>query len=505
MVDLALAVGGQGGGPHVGQAAVHVPLYIGDIGTGANSLDLRVNVLPHLGAGEIQHQLVAAPGGGAAGDAQRPVGVLPIELAVLADHLRLNPDAEGHAQRLNPGHQGLQPAGQLFLVDNPVAQAAVVVIPLAKPAVIHDKKFDAQGGGGFGEVHQLVGVKIEVGGFPVVDEHRAARSRAGVLNQVLPDGPVVLPAHLAQAAGRTDKRTLGGSEALAGLQGPAELVGIDSHNQPGIVILTGLHLGLEIAAVQQQGSIAQAIVLVGAVIAEDDKGVVLVAGGAPDAAHPLGSGAQGSPVGGALHQVAAVEGDQIHVSPEKIETQGDALAQKDSLFSAVDHPDGPGNQVILLKNAVIQLHQNLSGGILQEKNQRLSAAVRSPEGGQALQGVLPLAQLTAGIAQVSRTAAAGQLQLDGGQPEVPYAAGGVLLGDGIQGVGPVQSGLGRVGGAGPVGVADKIGQVTAADPGAIVGMNQHIMLVSLHLIGGIFGVQSEDFVFLVEYDHRDTP
>ena len=32
VVDLPLAVGGQGGGPHVGQAAVHVPLHIGDVG-----------------------------------------------------------------------------------------------------------------------------------------------------------------------------------------------------------------------------------------------------------------------------------------------------------------------------------------------------------------------------------------------------------------------------------------------------------------------------------------
>ena len=45
VVDLPLAVGGQGGGPHVGQAAVHVPLHIGDVGAGEDGLDLPVDML----------------------------------------------------------------------------------------------------------------------------------------------------------------------------------------------------------------------------------------------------------------------------------------------------------------------------------------------------------------------------------------------------------------------------------------------------------------------------
>ena len=44
-------IGGEGGGPDIGQAAVHVPLHIGDVGAGEHLLDLGVDLLPDLRPG----------------------------------------------------------------------------------------------------------------------------------------------------------------------------------------------------------------------------------------------------------------------------------------------------------------------------------------------------------------------------------------------------------------------------------------------------------------------
>ena len=129
----------------------------------------------------------------------------------------------------------------------------------------------------------------------------------------------------------------------------------------------------------------------------------------------------------------------------------------------------------------------------------------SVESGQAGQRILSLFQFIAGAAQVGQTAAVLRLELDGGQAEVPHAAGGVFLGQGVQGVGPVVPYLIGIGGEAPVRVPNEPGQVAAPDPGPVVGVKQHPAGVRFHLIGGVLGVQGKDLIFLVEYDHRDTP
>ena len=232
VVDLPLAVGGQGGGPDVGEAPVHIPFEIGDAGAVQDLLHGPVDVIPDLPTGEVQHQLAPAPGLGPAGNAQGPVGMLLVKQAVLTDHLRLDPEAKAHAQGLNAGNQGLQPAGQLVEVHRPVPQAAEIGVPGAEPAVVHDKELDAETLGAFGDLHQLVGGEVEFGGLPLVDEHRVPPPRQGVPEQVLPDGPVELAAHLPQAAGGADQSGRRGGEGLPRGQGEAEVVGVDAQHQP---------------------------------------------------------------------------------------------------------------------------------------------------------------------------------------------------------------------------------------------------------------------------------
>jgi hypothetical protein len=66
------------------------------------------------------------------------------EQAARADHLGLDPQAEAHAERLDPvGHAG-DPVRQLAQVDGPVAERGRVVVALAEPAVVEDEQLDAQ-------------------------------------------------------------------------------------------------------------------------------------------------------------------------------------------------------------------------------------------------------------------------------------------------------------------------------------------------------------------------
>ena len=75
--------------------------------------------------------------------------MLAIEIGVGIDHLRLDPQAEIHAECMHFVDERLEAVGELLLVDIPVAEAGVVVFALAEPAVVHDKAVHAERGGFF--------------------------------------------------------------------------------------------------------------------------------------------------------------------------------------------------------------------------------------------------------------------------------------------------------------------------------------------------------------------
>ena len=124
------------------------------------------------------------------------------------------------------------------------------------------------------------------------------------------------------------------------------------------------------------------------------------------------------------------------------------------------------------------------------------------EGGQALQLVFPRADPIARIAEIQQEAAVGLLPLRRAQAVVAYAAGGVLLGQGVQGVDPVRSGAAGVGGEAPVRVLEQIAQIPIPEPGAVVEVEQDAVAVRLHLIGGAAGVQGKCPALLIVNNHR---
>ena len=109
------------------------------------------NVVTNIRTGEIQHELIARLSARASGKVQHPVRVLAVQIAVRVDHLRFYPEAEVHAEGMDLVDEWLEAVRELLRVHVPVAEACMVVVSLAKPAVVHDESLDADTGCLLGE------------------------------------------------------------------------------------------------------------------------------------------------------------------------------------------------------------------------------------------------------------------------------------------------------------------------------------------------------------------
>ena len=164
------ALVGRGVRIDIHDRAVEIPFEVFDVGTVKNGADRAEDMLPHLFAREIQHQLAARADGRLPRDREHPVGMRAAELAVLADHLRLHPDAELQPQRVYAACKLAQRHAELFLVDGPVAERAPVVLPRAEPAVVHHEHLHAELRGVLRECEQTLAREIEIRGLPAVEQ-----------------------------------------------------------------------------------------------------------------------------------------------------------------------------------------------------------------------------------------------------------------------------------------------------------------------------------------------
>ena len=93
---------------------------------------------------EVEHELVAAEHRLVAGVDERPLGVGAVQVAVGVDHLRLDPDAELHAERLHVVDQRRQPVGMRVGRHHPVTEPGAIVAARAEPAVVEHEALDAR-------------------------------------------------------------------------------------------------------------------------------------------------------------------------------------------------------------------------------------------------------------------------------------------------------------------------------------------------------------------------
>ena len=174
-------------GQDVGEVPVVVPLNEVDPVFGKDGGEASVDVIGDFGFGEIEDQLIAAQGRLQPVDLYRPIGVGPIKVAVGGNGLRLEPKAEFHAVSMDVIRKPFDQVGQFLFANLIIAQGAMVIIALPKPAVIEDEKLDAEFAGFLYQGMEFGLVEIEVGAFPVIEDDGPFRVLVGDRQNAAPD------------------------------------------------------------------------------------------------------------------------------------------------------------------------------------------------------------------------------------------------------------------------------------------------------------------------------
>ena len=272
--DVALALGG--GRVHVGDRPVEVPLDVLDIRLVENRAELLEDVLAHLSAGEVENELRATEHGRLPRDGERPVGMCAVEVAVLVDHLGLEPEPEPEPEGVDLLDELRKSIAELGLVNRPVAQTAAVVVPQPEPPVVEDEHVDAQIRGLAGEREDRVAGEVEVHGLPAVDDDGPRCVAVPPAADVPPDAAVEVLRELVEALVREGHDDLGGHELLARVEQVREPLVGEAELHAGLVVLVVLDLAHEVTRVDEAHRPAAPGGLVGALVGEDHHRVVLV-------------------------------------------------------------------------------------------------------------------------------------------------------------------------------------------------------------------------------------
>ncbi|MNW59923.1 hypothetical protein D3C74_378770 [compost metagenome] len=170
---FSLALRRQGSRANLSHMPVHIPFDISNRSRCQDAADRIDDIVAYLRARQIQNQLVAGLAASAVRHMQAPVRIGAVQFAVRRHHLRFEPEAELHTEPSDPFHQVRQTLRQLAGIHEPVAQRSGIVIAAAEPAVVKHEQLNAQCLAGAGDIFDFVCIEVEVGSFPVVDQHRA--------------------------------------------------------------------------------------------------------------------------------------------------------------------------------------------------------------------------------------------------------------------------------------------------------------------------------------------
>ena len=264
----------------IGDVTVIIPLDIFDVGAAQDLVHRLHDVIPDLCSGQVQHHLVAAQAWFPAGDMNSPIRVGPIEFTVGINALRLKPKAELKTHSVDIFAEPADAAGQFLFVHHPIAKTRFIVIALTEPAVIQHEHFDTQTGSLAGHGEDLLAVKVEHGGFPVVQHHRPFHTPERLGNDMIIDKIVEIGSHAVDAVFREGHYRLGSNKLFTGLQLPVEAMGADAPANTHLVETIQFHGGIMVAAIKEIEAKHIALPLVGAGAQQCKRRVVPVGGSA---------------------------------------------------------------------------------------------------------------------------------------------------------------------------------------------------------------------------------
>jgi len=382
--------------------------------------------------------LVAALGAAPARDVEAPIGMGAVEVAVGGDHLRLEPEAEFHSLGVDLAGQVGEAVGELFGVGDPVAERGAVVVAMAEPAVVEDEELDARFLGIAGELLELGGGEVEVGGLPVVDEDGALAVAPRATAEAGPVEGVVGLGHAVEAVAREDEDDFGGVEGGAGGEFPGEFEGVDAELEAGGLELIDFGLGEEVAAVDEAEAARLAGGFGGGPVDQGDEGMLLVAAGAAAALDALGAGGQRAADQAALLGPAAGELDQLALGLGEIEAGAEDALQAAGFRAAVADGDGADYGVPLFVDGVAEGDFEAADGVaeIDLEGGGLGGAL-DVGGGEAGKFGLSLHDAVGPVGEIDDAAAVGEDDFERGRAVVAPAEGGVFEEEGVEAVGAV--------------------------------------------------------------------
>ena len=424
-------------GIHIRNAAVHIPFHILDIPLVQHGAYTVKDIFLHVLPGKIQHQLIPAPNRPSARNPQRPVRMGPVQLAVLGYHLRLHPDTELHPQGIDSADHLPQCAAQFFLVHGPVSQAAVVIVPLSEPSVVHDHHIHAKSRRIPGQGADGLPAEVKIGSLPAVQQHRARFMGIFSPADMIPDTAVEHPGQCPQSLLRMAQNGLRHGEALPGIQGIVKQLIGKSHEYPGLVKLIPLRLTEEISAVDENHPPTASRVLCGPGLRQDNRRIVLMTGSASAAAHAEDTVVYPCPLEIPLHGMPPVKAKQVIFPRDKIQTGRSRFLHGDFTGTAVSDHSASGDDIFSLQHPVQKPDLHFAHRVFQKDFQSLRLLLLCIHRRKPLQAILPLPDLMAHVAQIAAFRAVPVPNRHCAAAEVPDAQSGILLGQHVHGVSPV--------------------------------------------------------------------
>ena len=422
--------------------------------------------------------------------------MLAIEVAVLRDHLRLEPDAEPHSHPLDLFHQIMQTAGKLGLIDKPVSQSGTVVVPLAEPAVIQHQHIYAKTCRLFCNVQDLFGVKAKIGRLPVVYQHRTLCQLILSTADMFPDCLVEVVGQGLQSGVTVGQHDFRRGECLSGFQFPAEQIGVNAHYHTHLSQLVALQPGLVAAAVNQCSADARSGCFRAVRRAEQHRGILVVAGCATGAADLLDAVEQQAALHLAFHGVSAVKMHPLPAAPADVQAKACRLCQRHRCLTQVADPGAACHQIQRRQDCIQQGHFNCRCGVPENHFQRLCLVLCGIHCRQPFDAILSRLYRVAVIAQIQGAAAVCMDRSHRRHTEIAYACSGIFQRQRIQRIGAVVSCRIDVSGKSHIGVILQIGHI-AAGLCAVPEMPQHAVGICLHLVHGVVCLQGKDLLFCI--------
>ena len=249
--------------------------------------------------------------------------------------------------------QFLHRAAQFLFVDHPIAQTCVVVVPFAKPAVVQHQHFHAHFFGGAGKAQDFFGVKIKIRRFPAVDQHRPFGRLPAGRNHLMTDDIVVMAAQPVQAVCAVRQKSFRRLERFARGQRPGKAIWMNTGYQPGAARLIHFHFFQMVAGIHKHTAVAIAGVFGGVTVAQDHKGIAVVAAHAPAGAEGRNAPGQAQPFRDTFHAVAAMEVDHVKIAVQKIHAGGSSLFDDQRLIPRIDQTGGADDHILGWENMIL--------------------------------------------------------------------------------------------------------------------------------------------------------